>query len=322
MKFRVSQLAFVAALLSFVPAVRADDSADEFKRYVQKAKVDYDLGEFDQAAEEYMAAYRIKAVPGALFNIAQAWRQAGKYEKARQFYRSYLREANPDPKPRAVVEKAIKELDELIAKETKTKNAAPNGVPPLSAGKGETASDDMAPPSKGKSASRAGSDTAPDAETLPQVPQKAAPLAAQTANTTGPAAGGASASNTTDPKSGGASSSAPPAATHPGKGTVDTQAKSGNSHTVAYVVAGAGVAVLAGGAIFAVKAGSTDSSLTSTAHDRATADSLISTSKTDHLLGALLLGVGAAAVVGGVVLFFLPTSGPSGGTGAAVGGHF
>ena len=118
MKPSMGLTALAAAILTFAPArvARADEAADQqFKIHVQHAKIHYDLGEFADAAEEYIQAYRIKPVAGALFNIAQAYRQAGQYEKSRQFYNSYLRDANPiyDAKAKAIVQKQIKELDEL-----------------------------------------------------------------------------------------------------------------------------------------------------------------------------------------------------------------
>jgi len=84
-----------------------------------------------------------------------------------------------------------------------------------------------------------------------------------------------------------------------------------------YTLAGASVAMLGGGAIFAVKAKNYDNELTSRPHTTATADDLMSSSKSAHTLSALLLGAGLAAGIGAGVLYFLPTS-----SGAAVAGRF
>ncbi len=127
----------LAALLGLAVArpLRAQESPDdkkaavleEARQHVAKAKVHYDLGEFKEAAEEYTIVYRIRPITALLFNIAQAYRQGGLYEKAKQFYKSYLREA-PDAKNKATIEQAIREMDELLAKEKRTKEAAPTGV--------------------------------------------------------------------------------------------------------------------------------------------------------------------------------------------------
>ena len=74
----------LAAALAFSALpLRADDPMEEAKAHVARAKVHYDLGEYEQAAEEYILVYRIKPIPAILFNVAQSYRQAGKYEKAR-----------------------------------------------------------------------------------------------------------------------------------------------------------------------------------------------------------------------------------------------
>ena len=104
-----------------------DPALEEARKHVAAAKVHYDLGEFEQAAQEYITVYRIRPLPALLFNIAQAYRQASMYEKAKQFYKSYLRETK-DPKNRAMIESAIKEIDELLAKDRKTRDTGPSGV--------------------------------------------------------------------------------------------------------------------------------------------------------------------------------------------------
>ncbi len=108
------------------PAGKKDPSLEEARQHAARAKVHYDLGEFEKAAEEYIIVYRLRPLPALLFNIAQSYRGAGLYEKAKQFYRAYLRE-NPDSQTRAAVKKALKEIDELLAKERKTREAPPNG---------------------------------------------------------------------------------------------------------------------------------------------------------------------------------------------------
>src|SRR5438128_3895101 len=116
----------------FCTGARAQDdktaaALEEARQHVAKAKVHYDLGEFKEAADEYIIVYRLRPIPALLFNIAQAYRQGGLYDKARQFYKSYLRES-PDAKNRASIEQSIREMDELLAKEKRTRDAPPMGV--------------------------------------------------------------------------------------------------------------------------------------------------------------------------------------------------
>jgi tetratricopeptide (TPR) repeat protein len=126
-------IAFGVALSTAAPAQEsAKDRKDaavleEARQHVAKAKVHYDLGEFQQAAEEYIIVYRLRAIPALLFNIAQAYRQGGDYEKAKQFYKAYLRES-PNLKNKSTIEQAIREIDELLAKTKKAKDSPPTGV--------------------------------------------------------------------------------------------------------------------------------------------------------------------------------------------------
>ena len=129
----MATLALGVALSTAAPAQEsAKDSKDaavleEARQHVARAKVHYDLGEYQQAAEEYIIVYRLRAIPALLFNIAQAYRQGGNYDKAKQFYKAYLRES-PNLKNKKMIEQAIREMDELLAKEKKTKESPPTGV--------------------------------------------------------------------------------------------------------------------------------------------------------------------------------------------------
>jgi tetratricopeptide (TPR) repeat protein len=120
--------------LALAGGVRAQESdknreavLEEARQHVARAKVHYDLGEFKEAADEYIIVYRLRPIPALLFNIAQAYRQGGLYDKAKQFYKTYLRES-PDLKNKAMIEQAIREMDEALAKQKKAKDAAPTGV--------------------------------------------------------------------------------------------------------------------------------------------------------------------------------------------------
>ena len=93
----------VAGLLFGVGVRAQTEGPEDARKYVLKAKVHYDLGEFEKAADAYTEAYRLKPVAAVLFNIAQCHRQGGNYEKARHFYRSYMREA-PDAKAKSLAE--------------------------------------------------------------------------------------------------------------------------------------------------------------------------------------------------------------------------
>src|SRR4029077_17922778 len=121
----------IACVMLLCAAARAqekdkDSVLEEARQHVAAAKVHYDLGEFKEAADEYIVVYRLRPIPALLFNIAQAYRQGGMYDKARQFYKSYLRES-PNAANKALIEQNIREMDELLAKEKRAKDAAPTG---------------------------------------------------------------------------------------------------------------------------------------------------------------------------------------------------
>ncbi|MBL8923405.1 MAG: hypothetical protein JNJ54_31420 [Myxococcaceae bacterium] len=56
----------------------------------------YDLGEFDRALTLYSEAYKLKALPGFLFNIAQCHRQLGNYERAAFFFGRFIDNTKPE----------------------------------------------------------------------------------------------------------------------------------------------------------------------------------------------------------------------------------
>jgi tetratricopeptide (TPR) repeat protein len=271
----------IAALLA-CPARAQDSSIEQAKAHAARAKVHYDLGEYEKAAEEYIQVYRIKPLPPLLYNIAQSYRQAGQYEKARQFYKSYLREAKDAPN-RGAIEKAIRELDELLAKEQKAKNAPPKGVAqtPSVSGAAAPAAAGLTPPP----APAPGSTAAP-------APVADASVQAATAS---------------------AKTAAPPQAV----AVASLQPSSSNRRTYAYVTAGAAAAFIGGGILFAARASKYEDELNARPHPQATIDDLSSTAKSSRTLSLILLGAGAAAGIGAGLLYFLPS-----GDGVAVQGRF
>src|SRR3982750_638288 len=125
------RLALMAALFALAagPLRAQDSSLEEAKAHAARAKVHYDLGEYEKAAEEYIQVYRVRPLPALLYNIAQSYRQAGQYEKAKQFYRSYLRESKDiSASNRSAIAKAIREIEELQAREKRAKEGPPKGI--------------------------------------------------------------------------------------------------------------------------------------------------------------------------------------------------
>lgn len=114
----------VAALVVCMGApARADDARDA-REHFQKGRTLYDVGRFDEAAREFEAAYQIKPDPALLFNLAQAYRLAGKNQPALIAYRSYLRNL-PNASNRAQVEASIAELQRIIDEQQHAQKSPP-----------------------------------------------------------------------------------------------------------------------------------------------------------------------------------------------------
>ena len=104
-----------------VPAVKklVDNGPNErAKELFDQGSKNYNLGEYAQALELYKRAYRIKALPAFLFNIAQCHRKLGQHKDAIQMYQSYLTGV-PDADNRKVVEGLIAESQAAYADQQK-----------------------------------------------------------------------------------------------------------------------------------------------------------------------------------------------------------
>jgi tetratricopeptide (TPR) repeat protein len=295
---RLVSLAAVFALAAG-PLRAQDASLEEAKAHAARAKVHYDLGEYDKAAEEYIQVYRIRPLPALLYNIAQSYRQAGQYEKAKQFYRSYLRESKDiSASNRSAIEKAIREIEELQAKEKRAKEGPPKGIaqtPAVTGGSPALTPPPPAPPIAAQTPERA----AVNESLKPPASASTAPAVA----TSQPAQAAPAASRTAVP---------------PQVVTTTTVAPSrGNGRTYAYITGGAAAVLLAGGLMFTSRASKFEDELTARPHPQATIDDLSSTAKSSRTMGALFLGAGVAAAVGAGILWFLPS-----GDGVALQGRF
>ena len=111
-------LSFLLILLSAVPAFSQSNPPTSEQRASAKQHFDngqrkFDVGRFDDAAAEFEIAYELSGLPEILFNMAQAYRNARRYEKALVTYRSFLQRV-PETPNRPEVERRIDELQGLI----------------------------------------------------------------------------------------------------------------------------------------------------------------------------------------------------------------
>jgi len=125
---RLILLTFVVGFSSLALAA-PDERALAREHYLKGTKA-FDLGLYEEAIAEYMAAYKAKDDPALLYNIAQSHRLAGHAADAQRFYRMYLRKI-PDAPNRDEVEAKLAELQKLIDQQKKTQTMPPDQVKPL-----------------------------------------------------------------------------------------------------------------------------------------------------------------------------------------------
>lgn len=95
-------------LLATAPA-RADDKTDA-ERHYQLGKRHYNVQEWNEAVDEFKAAYKLVPEAVYLFNIAQAYRLKRDCANAAKFYATYQREEK-DRKARDSVKKLREEME-------------------------------------------------------------------------------------------------------------------------------------------------------------------------------------------------------------------
>jgi tetratricopeptide (TPR) repeat protein len=105
----------VAAIVLGLGHVATAGPREEAREATRQGTVSYNLGAYDEAAHHYEDAYRLVSDPDLLFNIGQAWRQAGRPEKALVAYKAYLRTAAADAPYREQVRRRVSELERALA---------------------------------------------------------------------------------------------------------------------------------------------------------------------------------------------------------------
>jgi tetratricopeptide (TPR) repeat protein len=102
----------------------ASSPEEAARRHHERGTSLYNLGQFEEAINEYRRGYEQKADPVFLYNIAQAYRQLGAPDKALFFYKRYLTTA-PEAPNRRQVESVVADLEKLVAAEQRSRSPAP-----------------------------------------------------------------------------------------------------------------------------------------------------------------------------------------------------
>jgi tetratricopeptide (TPR) repeat protein len=111
------------SLLILTSTAWAGPAEDLAREKTKTGTAAFNLGQYNEAAADYEAAYKAVMDPVLLYNIGQAHRLGGNPEKALTAYRSYLRTAHQGATNRKFVEEKIRELETEIAAKPVEKNA-------------------------------------------------------------------------------------------------------------------------------------------------------------------------------------------------------
>ena len=252
---------------------RAEDIEAARQHYQQGSK-QFDLGLYDKAIQEYMAAYDAKPDPALLYNIAQAHKLAGHAAEAIRFYRVYLMRVRDAPNGDEVRAK-IAELQRAIDQQKKAQTMPPDQTKPLGSirAAAEGAPGDRAP------GDRASGDRAPTGG--------AAEPASPAATTTAPGEPNAATVNRDVPAA--------------------DAIRPSRAMKIAGITAGAvGVATLIAGIGLSVVAKQDADQLTASAQQQQVFDpSKDRTGRTLGAAGPALIGVGAVVTVAGTIVAIL-----------------
>jgi hypothetical protein len=94
----------------------------EAKQNYHDANQLYDMGRFAEAATKYEAAFRLTDQAVLLFNLAQAYRQAGNVKAAKGAYLGYLRRV-PNAPEKAEIARHLLEIEQQISEEESKRSA-------------------------------------------------------------------------------------------------------------------------------------------------------------------------------------------------------
>lgn len=84
----------------------------------------YDLGEFDRALTLYSDAYKLKPLPGFLFNIGQCHKQLGNYERAAFFFGRFVDNSKPEAANVALAKELKADMEKRQAEKAEAERKA------------------------------------------------------------------------------------------------------------------------------------------------------------------------------------------------------
>jgi len=112
----VRGLVGLLALCAVAAAAHADQVVDSSRSHFDRGRALHDEGRYEEAIEEFKAAYQLNPNPNALYNIGQAYERLLEYAASVEWFERYLKEAPPDAPSRAIVENRLRVLRGLPAR--------------------------------------------------------------------------------------------------------------------------------------------------------------------------------------------------------------
>jgi len=113
MRLPVLAMALLLAFPSHLVLAKGSGESDAARVARAKGTVALNLGQYEEAVEQFSQAYALTQDPILLFNLGQAFRLAGKPDKAVASYSSFLRAAGPGTKYRTQFERAAAEIETI-----------------------------------------------------------------------------------------------------------------------------------------------------------------------------------------------------------------
>ncbi len=100
-------------LLTKKVGVDTDSPEAQYKARINAGRKAYSAGQYEEAIEQFKAAFDIKATTGALFNIAKSYEKMARNEEAIDYYQQYI-DLDPNAGDRKNIEENIARLKRLI----------------------------------------------------------------------------------------------------------------------------------------------------------------------------------------------------------------
>jgi hypothetical protein len=113
MRLQILAMALLLAFPSHLVLANGSGESETARTERSKGTIALNLGQYDEAIGHFSQAYALTEDPILLFNLGQAFRLAGRPDKAVASYASFLRAAGPGTKYRAQFERAAAEIETI-----------------------------------------------------------------------------------------------------------------------------------------------------------------------------------------------------------------